>query len=106
MLIRCPTCSAVYSKASAPLDREGFFTCTCGTPLTSPEGPKETVRWKLRNRIGEALVCGLAGALLFGTFSMGWRGDQWVFGISIGVVVGLIVGAIFGDRFLEWVSRR
>jgi hypothetical protein len=95
----------MYSKHSALADSAGRFTCSCGTTLTLPEEPKETAWWKLRNRLGESLVGGLVGALLFGVFSIGLRHGQWFFGVSASAFAGFVVGALFGDRFLEWLSE-
>ena len=63
-----------------------------------PSEPQETLAHRLRDQLGERIVCGLVGAATSGgVIWFGMKDGSLVF-LSSGAIGGFILGALLGEK--------
>ena len=104
MLVRCPACSQVHSAKSLA----GAAQCKCGAALEVPQEPRETLSWKIRERLWAGSACALVGMAL--SLMVGINGGRllndalgWV-GLS-GAALGFVLGVVFGEEVIDWLVK-
>src|SRR5262245_20430345 len=107
MFLVCPACSRVHSTTTGQAREPGsVLRCSCGAEIPIPDEPKETFLGKLRDQLGQRLVCGIVGAVLFGGINVAISGHQAWLLPTVSALVGFVLGAALGEKLLAWYERR
>ena len=107
MLLKCPSCAHVHSaQAEQGTDAPSEIVCSCGTTISVPAAPKETLARKFREQFGERFVCGLVGAVFCGGVSIAASGQAVSFRSIAGAIGGFCLGAVLGEKLLERYDNR